>query len=314
MRPLPKLGVGLAFQAPLAPMIEAAGDDLDYIEVVPDILWTDRGPAEAPRYIDDAEGLATLLRVARGRPIVAHGIGMSIGSAGHFDRGHVAQVGRWNQQLCFPWHSDHLAWHLAVSEGGRMDVGITMPLPRDAATLEMLEPHIREVQARVAAPFLLENSVCYFDIPDGEMDEPTFLNRLCRMSGCGLVLDLHNLHTNARNHGFDAFDLLAELELDHVGELHVAGGMELDGFDLDAHSDTVPDPVWALLERALPRCPNVGGLTFELFGSRFDSVVEERVRRDLRRMKAMWRSAGHGRAAAGSSRPAPRAEPRSAAA
>jgi len=312
MQALPKLGVGLAFQAPLAPLIEAAGDDIDYVEVVPDILWTDRGPAEAPRYIDDAEGLATLLRVARGRPIVAHGIGMSIGSAGHFDRGHVAQVGRWNRELGFPWHSDHLAWHLAESEGGRMNVGITMPLPRDAETLELLAPRIREVQARVAAPFLLENNVYYFDIPDGEMDEPTFLNRLCRTSGCGLVLDLHNLYTNARNHGFDAFDLLAELELDHVGEIHVAGGMELDGFYLDAHSDTVTDPVWALLERALPRCPNLGGLTFELFGSWFDSVGEERVRRDLRRMKAMWRAAGHGRGDAASSRPARHAEPRSA--
>ena len=133
-------------------------------------------------------------------------------------------------------------------------------------------PRIREVQQRVPVPFLLENNVYYFDIPACEMDEPTFLNTLCRESGCGLVLDLHNVYTNARNHGFDAGAMLAELELEHVGEIHVAGGMELDGFYLDAHSDTMPDPVWSLLEWTLPRCPNLGGVTFELFGSWFDSV------------------------------------------
>jgi hypothetical protein len=50
----------------------------------------------------------------------------------------------------------------------------------------------------------------------------------------------------------------------------------------------VPDPVWALLEWTLPRCPNVGGVVFELFGSWFDTVGESRVRQDLRRMKALW--------------------------
>jgi len=53
---LPKLGVGLAYQAPLAPLLAAAGRELDYVEVVPDILWTDLGRAAAPRYLDDRAG------------------------------------------------------------------------------------------------------------------------------------------------------------------------------------------------------------------------------------------------------------------
>jgi uncharacterized protein (UPF0276 family) len=159
-----------------------------------------------------------------------------------------------------------------------MNVGITLPLPRDRETIELLVPRIREVRQRMPLPFLLENNVYYFDIPACEMDEPTFLNRLCRESGCGLVLDLHNVHANARNHGFDAAAMLAELELAHVGEIHVAGGMELDGFYLDAHCDTIPDPVWSLLEWILPRCPNVGGVTFELFGSWFEDVGNARIR------------------------------------
>ena len=71
-------------------------------------------------------------------------------------------------------------------------------------------------------------------------------------------IDLHNIYTN---HGFDAEALLVDLELERVGEIHVAGGMGLDGFYLNAHSDTIPDAVWSLLEWTLPRCPNIGGVT-----------------------------------------------------
>ena len=283
--------MGLAYQAPLAPLLAAAEAELDYVEVVPDILWTDLGQGAEPRYIDDTAGRSALERACRGRPVVAHGIGLSIGSAGVFDTAHVEQVERWRRRLGFAWHSDHLAFHLAEHDDRLMNVGITLPLPRDRESIDLLVPRIREVQQRVPVPFLLENNVYYFDIPACEMDEATFLNTLCRESGCGLVLDLHNVYTNARNHGFDANALLAEIELGHVGEIHVAGGMELDGFYLDAHSDTIPDPVWALLEWTLPRCPNLGGVTFELFGSWFDSVGDARVTADLRRLRALWTSA-----------------------
>jgi uncharacterized protein (UPF0276 family) len=288
MQALPKLGVGLAFQAPLKPLIDSNCGDLDFVEIVPDILWTDLGPGKAPRYIDDPEGVAYVDRVRERRPIIAHSIGASIGSAHRFDSDHVHQLQRWWRRLRFPWHSDHLAFHLVELGDRQMNAGITLPLARDRATIEMLVPRIRRIQREIPVPFLLENNVYYFDIDDAELDEAVFLNTLCRASGCGLLLDLHNLYTNARNHSFDAFALLAELDLTCVGEIHVAGGMELDGTYLDAHSDVVPDSVWALLEWALPRCPNIGGVVFELFGSWFDEVGEAAVRRDLQRLKTIW--------------------------
>ena len=288
MRPLPKLGVGLAFQAPLRPLIERAGEDLDFLEVVPDIVWTDLGPGKSPRYVDDDAALEFLGRMQRSRPLVPHSIGLSVGSAHHFERDHVRQMRSWWERFPFPWHSDHLAYHLAEHQGQVMNVGITVPLARDREVLDLLIPRIDEVLQSIPVPFLLENNVYYFDIPDAEMDEPTFFNALCDESGCGLLLDLHNTYTNARNHGWDSLAFLSRLNLEHVGEIHVAGGMELDGTYLDAHSGPVPGPVWDLLEWTLPRCPNVGGVVFELFGSWFDTVGEQRVREDLRRMKDIW--------------------------
>jgi len=286
--PLPRLGVGLAYQAPLSPLFDAASGDVDYVEVVPDIFWTDRGTDAAPRHLDDDIGLARMRDLHARRPVVPHSIGLSIGSAAHFDRDHVAQIERWRQRLDFPWHSDHLAFHLADHMGQRVNAGITLPLARDRESLDLLVPRIRDVMRTVPRPFLLENNVYYFDIDDSEMDEATFLNTLCRESGCGLLLDLHNLHTNAVNHGFDAMAVLQALDLSHVGELHLAGGMELDGFWLDAHSGAIPDAVWTLLDWTLPRCPNLGGVTFEVFGSWVESVGLARIRADLQRLRAAW--------------------------
>ncbi len=291
MRPLPKLGVGLAYQAPLRPLFEARDAPLDYAEVVPDIFWTDRGPGAVPRHLDDPAGLRAVRALRRARPLVPHSIGLSIGSADAFDTAHVAQLRRWWRRHRFPWHSDHLAFHLADHGGIRANAGITLPLARDRETLDLLIPRIAHVRRAVPAPFLLENNVYYFDIPDPQMDEAQFLNALCAESGCGLLLDLHNLHTNCRNHGGDPFAFLAALDLDHVGELHVAGGMELDGFYLDAHSDVIPDEVWRLLAWTLPRCRNVGGVTFELFGSWVDDVGLDAVRDQLLRLRAAWDAA-----------------------
>ncbi len=288
MQPLPKLGVGLAFQAPLNPMFEAAAPPLDYVEVVPDIFWTDRGPGMAPRYLEDARGIATVAGIARRWPLVAHSIGLSIGSADRFEVEHLRQLRQWWQRFGFPWHSDHIAFHLAEHQGTRANAGITLPLARDRESLDLLVPRIREVLHEVPVPFLLENNVYYFDVPDADMDEATFLNTLCQESGCGLLLDLHNLHTNARNHGFDPFDILRHLDLRHVGEIHVAGGMELEGFYLDAHSDVIPEAVWHLLEWTLPRCRNVGGVTFEIFGSWVDGVGLGAIGQDLERLQALW--------------------------
>lgn len=285
---LPKLGVGLAYQAPLRPLLEAQARAFDFVEAVPDIFWTDRGGDAVPRHLEDADGVRQVRALRRTCPVIAHSIGLSIGSADRFDRGHVAQMRRWWRWLRFPWHSDHLAYHLADHGGVRANAGITLPLARDRETLDLLLPRIACVRRRVPVPFLLENNVYYFDIPDAEMDEAAFLNALCRESGCGLLLDLHNVYTNCRNHGGDPMALLSALDLDHVGELHVAGGMELNGFYLDAHSDVVPEEVWRLLAWVLPRCRNVGGVTFELFGSWVDDVGLEAVHEQLLRLRALW--------------------------
>ena len=222
------------------------------------------------------------------KPVIPHSIGLSIGSAHRFDQEHVEQMSRWYERLQFPWHSDHLSFHLAEGVHGEVNVNLTMPLPLDRETIEMLIERVAQVRNRIPVPFLLENNVYYFRIDQEDFDEATFLNELHRVSGCGLLLDLHNVYVNSRNHCLDPVAFLDALDLNAVVELHVAGGMEFDGMYLDAHSGTSPEPVWTMLDWVLPRCPNVGGVVFELFGSWFDTVGEEMLLAQLGRMKDLW--------------------------
>jgi hypothetical protein len=285
---IPQLGVGLGYQAQLRPFIESHPDAFDFLEVVPDILWTDRGRRARPRYIPLEEGVRFLRQVAATKRVVPHSIGLSIGSAHRFERAHVEQMARWYDWLRFPWHSDHLAFHLAAHGDDELNLNLTMPLALDRQTLELLVPRVREIRRRIPVPFLLENNVYYFRLAGEELDEATFLAELVRQSGGGLLLDLHNLHANSVNLGWDPRAYLDRLDLDRVIEIHVAGGMRFRGFYLDAHSGPVPEPVWRLLEWVLPRCRRLGGVVFELFGSWFDVMGEDRLRAQLARVRELW--------------------------
>lgn len=289
---VPTLGVGLEYQEALRSFIESEADAFDFVEVIPDLLWLDRGPGATPRYVDNEAQTTFIERVADRRPILCHSIGLSIGSAERFDTDHVDRIAAWWRRFGFPWHSDHLAYQRVELDGGDVNVGLTLPLALDRESLDLLVPRIRHIRERIPVPFLLENNVYFYELPENEIDEPAFLNELCDRSGCGLLLDLHNLHANSRNHGIDPEEWLERLDLANVGEIHLAGGMELEGFYLDAHSGATPEPVWELLERVLPQVPNLGALVFEMVGSWYETIGAEGLRAELGRMREAWRRHG----------------------
>jgi uncharacterized protein (UPF0276 family) len=285
---VPKLGIGLLYQEELRPFIESERMRFDFLEVIPDILWTDLGVEHNPRYIERVREVNFLRQLSAEVPIVIHSIGLSIGSACRFDREHISQIARWYKWLKFPWHSEHLAFIIAEHGTDEVNVGVTLPLPYDQESLDLLVPRVAEVRASVPVPFLLENNVYFFKYPRQEFDEPSFLNQLCETSGCRLLLDLHNLYTNSRNHDIDVYAWLEKLNLENVLEIHVAGGLDNNGFYQDAHSDTSPPVVWELLEWVLPQCPNLGGVVFELLGSWYVDVGKHRMVAQLSRMRELW--------------------------
>jgi uncharacterized protein len=283
-------GVGLTLQPQLLEFIDANRRVVDYVELVPDTSWTDLGPGWSPRYVDHHDIDAWLERV--GLPVVLHSIGMSIASVHHFDREHVDQIARWQRRLGARWHSDHLAWHRAPTPLGEVNVNITLPATLDREMLDLVVGRVRVVQSVVQAPFLLENNVYYFDCGENEVDEASFLAEVIARTGCGLLLDLHNLWVNVINRGWDPMRYLEVIPLDRVIEIHIAGGMEMDGYWLDAHSGVAPDEVWRLLANVAPLCRDLRGVTFELFGSWYETVGDEGLMDQLDRARSVLSALG----------------------
>ena len=283
------LGVGILHNPVVPDLLKADPGLVDYVSIMPDMFWTDRGPGASRRFVE-LDSWTEFLDWAVGRfPLVAHSIGLSVGSSEFDDDDYVEQLAGWHRRYGFRWHSDHLSFAQVKSASGQeRHAAMAVPLPFDDEVLEMVGARIRALCPRFPTPFLLENAVSYLTFSDQDMTEPDFLNALVRESGCALLLDLHNLHTNARNHSFDASSFLRALDLDAVVEVHVAGGAEFAGMYADSHSGPCPEPVWALLEEIMPRTPNLKGVTFEFHDSYFPRFGADGVRAELERARAIW--------------------------
>jgi uncharacterized protein len=317
MASLPPLGVGLLYTPALPEFLAANIDAVDYVELIPDTFWTQQRGGGPRRYRDIPRSVEVVDWLAERRPLIAHSVGLSIGSAGLFDRRHLAQMALWQQRYGFAWHSDHLSFSRITlaehggaepaaapaagmaaqtgcdagnsgEEGPEINAAMAVPVPYDEEVLALLVARVREVQACVPAPFLLENNVNYVEIPEQDMSEPRFLNRLCNASGCGLLLDVHNVYVNARNHGFDPANFIAELDLANVVEVHIAGGNDLDGTYLDSHSGRCPEPVWELLAQVAAGAPNLRAVTFELHASYYSQLGPAGILAELDRARRTW--------------------------
>lgn len=105
---------------------------------------------------------------------------------------------------------------------------------------------------------LLENPSTYVAFGATSMTEIEFLSAVAQRTGCGLLLDVNNVHISAVNHGFSATAYIDTFPMQHVGEFHLAGFAEdcdSEGARLliDDHGRPVCDVVWDLYSRALPR-------------------------------------------------------------
>jgi uncharacterized protein (UPF0276 family) len=103
---------------------------------------------------------------------------------------------------------------------------------------------------------LLENPATYLGYADGDFDETEFITEVVRRTGCGLLLDVSNVHVTCTNHTRDPRRYLAALPLDRVGEIHLAGfaaRQDARGRPLliDSHDRPVDPAVWALYHETL---------------------------------------------------------------
>ncbi|CAN5511636.1 hypothetical protein BH10PSE14_BH10PSE14_23410 [soil metagenome] len=280
-------GIGLLFNGSLVDLVRTQPGIADFLSVIPERFWQDRGRDLAERFAPLPDEVALLDELASRHRLVAHGVGLSIASGSTFDIDHVRQLARWHRRYRFAWISEHLsAVRVRTEVTPDHHAGLALPLAWDHDLLDMLSDRVKAVQDILGMPLLLENGVVHTPVPDCDMTEEDFVNALVRRTGCGLLLDLHNLHVNAVNLGIDSDRFIGRLDLDAVGEIHVAGGNRLFGAYLDSHAGACPSEVWRLLASVAPRCANLAGVTFEFHESYFPGLGESGVLAELQHMRS----------------------------
>lgn len=185
-------------------------------------------------------------------PLSIHGVGLSLGGAGLLDEAHLARlaalVARYEPQAI----SEHLAW--SSHDGSYLDD--LLPIPYTHETLALVCEHVDQMQATLGRSMLLENPATYVGFADGDYDEPEFISEVVRRTGCGLLLDVSNVHVSCTNHARDRHDYLRRLPLEAVGEIHLAGfATRQDGRGrpllIDSHDRAIDETVWAFYGDAI---------------------------------------------------------------
>jgi len=198
-------------------------------------------------YFGGGEPLAALERVRASYPVSLHGVGLGLGNLHLPDANHLKQLKALVARIEPALVSEHLCWNRMRARY----FNDLLPVPRVEGALELLEQHVDAVQQALGRPILIENVSAYVAFEGEVCTEAEMLAELVARTGCGVLLDLNNLHVNALNCGSDPFAELARLPRHCVGEMHVAGFEWFDQTAIDTHGAPVSDAVWTLLDAAL---------------------------------------------------------------
>jgi uncharacterized protein (UPF0276 family) len=212
----------------------------------PTVGWWE---AHSENYFAGGEPIAALEQIRARYPVSLHGVGLGLGNLEAPSTAHMTQLKALLRRIEPELVSEHLCWNRA----GERYFNDLLPVPRVEGSLALVAEHVDAVQNALGRRILIENVSSYVAFEGQTCTEAEMLAELVGCTGCGLLLDLNNLHVNALNLGIDPFAELARLPRDCVGEMHVAGFEWLDEVAIDTHGAPVSDAVWTLLDAAIER-------------------------------------------------------------
>ncbi|MFI9344510.1 DUF692 domain-containing protein [Streptomyces sp. NPDC052773] len=232
-----RLGTGIGWRPEIADAVEAM-PGIDWVEVVAENVCLGHLPDSLRRLRE------------RGVTVVPHGVSLGLGGADRPDPDRLTALAERAEALGAPLVTEHIAF---VRAGGPLtaspwlEAGHLLPVPRTRDALDVLCENVRIAQDALPVPLAVENIAALISWPGEEMTEGQFLYELADRTGVRLLIDVANLHTNHVNRGEDPAKALAELPLEAIAYVHVAGGFERDGVWHDSHAHPVPRPVLDIL-------------------------------------------------------------------
>lgn len=228
-------GAGLGLRRELLPALRSEiPDSIDFFELAPE-NWMEMGGAWRK----------DLRMVTEQRPIIAHGLSLSLGGPAPLDEEFLQRERRFLDEYQIDLFTEHLSW--CGDSGQLYDL---LPIPSTAEAVTYVAQRIRRTQEILERRIAIENPSYYVAPPGAEMSETEFICAVLEEADCDLHLDVNNVYVNSVNFGFDPWKFIQQLPAERVVYIHVAGHFtEPDGLLIDTHGADVIDPVWQLLDK-----------------------------------------------------------------
>ena len=232
---LPNLGLGVGLRNQHFSYLMSHDPEVDWFEIISENFIDNYGYARR-----------VLKHVASMRPVVMHGVSLSIGSTDPLDWDYLKKLKALAEFVRPAWISDHLCW-TGVAGVNTHDL---LPLPLNEESLRHVIERVREVQDFLERPLVLENPSSYLEFKESTIAEWTFLSELASETRCGLLLDVNNVYVSGYNHGFEAEHYIRNILHDAVVQIHLAGPTNCGRYLVDTHDQPVPARVWELYKLA----------------------------------------------------------------
>ncbi len=196
--------------------------------------------------------LAWLEAIGSQHPLSLHGVSLSLAADCPPDENHLKRLKALADLVQPALISEHLAWS---AWRGQYHPDL-LPFPRTVEALQRIVSNIQRTQDALGRPIAIENPTHYLHLDGHDFSELDFLTELSVRTGCGLLLDVNNIHISAHNLGFDAATYLDAFPAKPIVEIHLAGHAVDPGDTrllIDTHDAPIADAVWSLYQRVIER-------------------------------------------------------------
>lgn len=272
------VALGVSYEGRDPALLEQMLPHVDYIEVTPETIAEVRGD----EVVLSAEVIAELKNIDKAVKIIVHGVSLSIGSHDGWAPTYLHLLDDLLEQVDVAWHSEHLGYTKVDGE----HLGIMLAMPKTDQALDLVSERVSALQRRYGIPFLLENIVHVLPDFPGDYSEAGFLNAITSRTGCGLILDIYNLECDEHNHGLEIPAFLGELNAANVRELHVACGVEHNGFMLDVHSQLTRPRTIELAHHAVSQmATNAEVVVYEFMPEAVPGLGHAAITQELARLR-----------------------------
>jgi uncharacterized protein (UPF0276 family) len=230
---MPKVGLG--YQTIFHEDLMGHLDELDFVEVSPDMLS------------DHPVTLGLVGELSKGIETVLHGIQLSFASDAGMSEASIEMA----QKIISLTGAKSFSDHFAFTGERNGDTELYVPPVLNEESLETLVERASRLKSLLGVEIQFENVASLFRNPFNELEEGAFLRELCRLSGARLILNIDSIVITSRVFGVEAETLLRSYPLEYVESITVVPSVAMNPMLRAMYAEDVDRQMWRLLGTVL---------------------------------------------------------------